>query len=239
MNRHIFLLALALSLTTDVINIVEGFVQTKINQRSRKSSFSRISPLQIFSDDSISNSNMKMDPVLEIPLLEAKLIAELESDMVDNDVVLDLKQQIGDAKTAAEFGVRRAQLQFYEAFARGDYEAMADVWSKKHPVSCVHPCQNRLEGYDVVMQSWKEILAVSGLAAVTSFESDHDDDNDDDDDDDEYSFRIEPANVQMEICGSTAIVSCLEQTGSEDAAPLEAVNIYKRENGNWKMTMVS
>lgn len=205
---------------------VQGF--TSYPHHFQRSLSGRLSSLHIFGDDSLSGSTM--DPVLEIPLLEAKLVAAKEEDIVDEEFIQELQQKIGDAKTSAEFGVRRAQLQFYEAFASGDYEGMASIWSKKSPVSCVHPCQRRLEGYDAVMQSWKEILAVSGLAAVTSFEGDEDED-------DEFSFRIEPEKVQMEICGSTAIVNCVEKTGTGDAPPLEAVNIYKREDGVWKMTM--
>eukprot|EP01083_Nonionella_stella_P056505 148754_1 len=71
------------------------------------------SSLRIFGDgDDNDMSGSTMDPVLEIPLLEAKLAAanavEVEADIVVNeDLVQELKQKIGDAKTAAEFGVRR------------------------------------------------------------------------------------------------------------------------------------
>jgi len=167
-----------------------------------------------------NNSNSNIDPVLELPILEARLAITQD----DDDDFDQLKARIEHAKTAAEFGIRRAQLQFYEAFGNGDYEAMERVWSKKHPVSCTHPCQSRLEGYDAVMNSWKQILS---LSSVISFE-----DIDEDD-----AFQIEPARVQMEICGSTAIVSCVEQAGNGDAPPLEAFNIYKREEGEWRMTM--
>jgi hypothetical protein len=167
-----------------------------------------------------SSAKNNIDPVLELPILEARLAITQD----DDDDYDQLKERIEHAKTAAEFGVRRAQLQFYEAFGNGDYEAMERVWSQKHPVSCTHPCQARLEGYDAVMNSWKQILS---LSSAVSFE-----DLDEDD-----SFQIEPARVQMEICGSTAIVSCVEQAGNGDAPPLEALNMYKREEGEWRMTM--
>jgi len=166
-----------------------------------------------------SSDNSNIDPILELPILEARLaITE------DGDDFEQLKERIDNAKTAAEFGVRRAQLQFYEAFGDGDYEAMERVWSKEHPISCIHPCQPRLEGYAAVMDSWKQILSIS---SAMSFENMDEDD----------SFHIEPARVQMEICGSTAIVSCVEMAGTGDGPPLEALNIYKREGGDWRMTM--
>lgn len=170
---------------------------------------------------SSSSDNSNIDPILELPILEARLALAITQ---DGDDFEQLKERIDNAKTAAEFGVRRAQLQFYEAFGDGDYEAMERVWSKEHPISCIHPCQTRLEGYDAVMNSWKQILSIS---SAMSFEDMEDDD----------SFQIEPARVQMEICGSTAIVSCVEMAGTGDGPPLEALNIYKREGGDWRMTM--
>ena len=149
------------------------------------------------------------DPVLRLPLMEAEL-ATLSSDKDSSE----LETAIGDAKTAAEFGVRKSQLEFYDAFSKGDIEAMGRVWSTQSHVRCVHPGMSSLEGRDAVMESWKQLFSSSGGGK---------------------SFSIEPARVSIDICGLTAICSCIEKT--EGGGELEALNIYKREDGSWRMTL--
>ena len=63
-------------------------------------------------------------------------------------------------------------------------------------------------------------------------------------------FSIQPARTKLEVSGPTAICRCLEQVGvesgtmdsssSEGAATasfLEAINVYQRENGQWKISL--
>jgi ketosteroid isomerase-like protein len=156
-----------------------------------------------------TQTDENQDPVLRLPLMEAELAALGQG----NDPT-QLKSAIANAKTAAEFGVRRAQLEFYEAFADGDLKAMERVWATESPVRCVHPAMSSLEGREAVMSSWKQIFSSSGQQG---------------------KFNIEPDRVQIEICGLTAICSCVEKT--EGGGELEALNIYKREGGNWRMTL--
>lgn len=151
------------------------------------------------------------DPVLRLPLMEAEL-ATLDNDKDPSE----LKMAIGDAKTAAEFGVRRAQLEFYDAFSRGDIDAMERVWSTQSHVRCVHPGMSSIEGREAVMDSWRQIFSSGGGG-------------------EKNNFAIEPSRAQIEICGLTAICSCIEET--EGGGELEALNIYKREAGNWRMTL--
>ena len=123
-----------------------------------------------------------------------------------------LQSAISDAKTAAEFGVRRAQVEFYNAFATGDIKAMEQVWSTESHVRCVHPGMGSLEGREAVLESWKQIFGSGG-----------------------EDFEIEPARTQIEISGLTAICSCVEK--AQGGGQLEALNIYKREGGSWRMTL--
>lgn len=177
------------------------------------------------SSSSSSDNNINdQDPVLRLPLMEAELATLMmdgssssSSSSSENAKVEELKTSIADAKTAAEFGVRKSQLQFYGAFSAGDADAMSGVWSDVSHVRCVHPGMASLEGRDAVMESWRQILTPP------------------DDDDDAPVFDIEPERVQIEICGSTAICSCVERT--QNGGQLEAINVYKRENGSWKMTL--
>ena len=156
------------------------------------------------------------DPVLRLPLIEAELAILLSNieDTGDSSSAarrLELEEAINDAKTAAEFSVRRAQLEFYSVFSLADLDAMDKVWSREVHVRCVHPGMASLEGREEVMQSWAEIFLSSP------------------------AFQIEPARSRIEICGRTAVCSCIEET--PDGGRLEALNIYRREGGNWRMTL--
>lgn len=122
-----------------------------------------------------------------------------------------LETSIDDAKTAAEFSVRRAQVQFYDAFAKQDMELMASVWSKQYPCKCVHPGMPALHGREDVLQSWDQIFQAA------------------------QPFSVEPTQPEIEICGRTAICTCVETMNG--GGRLEAVNIYKREKGHWRLTL--
>jgi len=170
-------------------------------------------------DGSISAKDRE-DNVLLLPLLEAEL-TKLEGIVNDvpNDELKDiqriqeLKEAIDDAKTAAEFGVRRAQAEFYGAFSGANLEQMVNVWSRSEDVFCVHPGMESLQGFTAVIHSWEQIFAGYG-------------------DQDGDVFGIEPSRVKVDICGRTAICTCVEET---NGGRLEALNIYRREGGSWKM----
>ena len=51
-----------------------------------------------------------------------------------------------------------AELAFYEAFARGDIEAMRDVWLDEDSIICIHPGSDILQGRTAVHASWTGIL---------------------------------------------------------------------------------
>jgi len=150
------------------------------------------------------------DLVLRLPLMEAELAT-----MSIGDDTSELKTKIGDAKTAAEFGVRKAQLEFYEAFSTGNVDAMGRVWSTESHCRCVHPGMGSIEGREDVMESWKQILSSASS----------------------NKFDIEPARVQIDIHGLVAVCSCVEKT--KGGGSLEALNIYRRESGSWRMTVSS
>jgi hypothetical protein len=145
------------------------------------------------------------DPVLRLPLMEAQLaISNTPEDQ-------ELLTSIQDAKTAAEFSVRRAQVEFYEAFASQSIELMSQVWSRYYDCRCIHPGSPANEGRESVLSSWNQI-----------FES-------------AEAFYVEAKpGANIDICGNTAICTCVQQMNG--GGEMEVVNIFKREHGNWRIT---
>jgi len=173
----------------------------------------------------LNNDNTREDMednVLLLPLLEAELVklkGSLASETRDDDLedtqrIQELKDTIDNAKTAAELGVRRVQAEFYDAFSTADFNKMSNVWSRSNDVCCAHPGMHSLQGITPVMESWKQIF--SGSAGS----------------DDKNAFQLNPSRVKVDICGRTAICTCVEET---NGGRLEALNIYRREGGTWKM----
>ncbi|WP_019626941.1 nuclear transport factor 2 family protein [Thioalkalivibrio sp. ALJT] len=47
---------------------------------------------------------------------------------------------------------------FYEAFQAGDADAMRAIWDDSTECVCIHPGGERLQGTDVILDSWDDIL---------------------------------------------------------------------------------
>jgi ketosteroid isomerase-like protein len=58
----------------------------------------------------------------------------------------------------SQHALRAANAAFYASFERLDYDAMAALWARSVPVSCVHPGWDLVLGYEAVMQSWRNIF---------------------------------------------------------------------------------
>merc|ERR1719491_1365108 len=149
-----------------------------------------------------SEDNNNIDDVMLLPVLEADL-ARLKASSssattqdeeggaaVIQDVIKELEEKIDNAKTAAEFGIRKTQSEFYDAFSNHNLQQMTEVWSRCDDVSCVHPMGGKLQGNEAVMQSWKNTF--SGVQR-----------SEEDDDETEENFRIVPSRVDITICGRT------------------------------------
>jgi ketosteroid isomerase-like protein len=135
--------------------------------------------------------------------------AELASE-TDGEKIIKLKEGIDSAKTNAEFGVRKAQFNFYDAFTNQDLEAMKHVWSSAEDIRCVHPGMASMNGPETIMKSWAQIMQGTG-------------------------FTITPSRTRIDINGQTALCSCIEETPG--GGMLECLNVYRREDGNWKMIL--
>ncbi|KAI2497887.1 hypothetical protein MHU86_16625 [Fragilaria crotonensis] len=159
-----------------------------------------------------SNNNIQDDPVALLPLWEAELLSSETS----NDKRALLLERIENAKAVAEFGVRKAQFSFYDAFSNQDMESMRNVWSSSssfpdQQVRCVHPGMPSLFGIEDVMRSWAELFMQSS------------------------AFTIQPTRTHIDISGQTALCSCIEETPG--GGQLECLNVYRREGGSWKMIL--
>ena len=116
----------------------------------------------------------------------------------------------------SQHALRAANVAFYAAFERLDYEAMAALWARSVQVSCVHPGWDLVLGYDAVMQSWR------GIFDGTS----------------EIHFRSEDTQVTagsgMGWVVSREILATTVQ-GLPVENSLSTINTYVLESGVWRI----
>lgn len=131
----------------------------------------------------------------------------------------DPRAAVEDARNAAELSLRQSQVRFYEARSGRDMDAMSDLWSEDSDVRCVHPGMPAAEGRREVLASWERHFSVPVPSSPSS----------------PNLFAVAPGRVQVEIHGTIAVCSCAETTGG--GGRMEAVSVYKREGGRWRMTL--
>jgi len=108
-----------------------------------------------------------------------------------------------------EAEVLAANLAFYDAFARGDLEAVEALWAERAPVACIHPGWGALHGRDEVMASWRAIMGGG-------------------------TPRIRCTHASAHVLGDCAYVICGEAL---DGGELVATNMFCREDGAWKLVL--
>ncbi|MFT3912980.1 MAG: nuclear transport factor 2 family protein [Anaeromyxobacteraceae bacterium] len=109
---------------------------------------------------------------------------------------------------AHELEVLEANQAFYRAFSRKDAAAMDLLWAEAHPVACVHPGWDVLDGREDVMGSWEAILDGDGAPQVAV------------------------SLAQAHVLGEVAFVTCHEVV---DGGRLAATNVFVREAGRWRL----
>jgi ketosteroid isomerase-like protein len=110
--------------------------------------------------------------------------------------------------SSVETAILAANRDFYRAFAEQNADAMAEVWAREHVVACIHPGRGALHGRDVVMASWRAILASPEAPEVT------------------FTDAI------LVVVGDAAFVTCIERIGS---AKIAATNVFVIEGGKWRL----
>ena len=97
---------------------------------------------------------------------------------------------------------------FYLAFANNDFDAMDNLWSREFDVLCTHPGWTALSGRDVVIESWRAILA------------------------NDKEAEGECWNPGAPVYEGFALITCHELI---DGNALSVTNAFVRENGRWCM----
>jgi uncharacterized protein (TIGR02246 family) len=118
--------------------------------------------------------------------------------------------------TPDQIAVAEANETFYRALSNADLAAMDDLWFPADWVECVHPGGAGLRGWELVRDSWQQILGNGARVAVS------------------------PSEVRVRLLGDVAWVSCLERiaTADEDqihASLAQATNLFVRHDGRWRM----
>jgi len=112
---------------------------------------------------------------------------------------------------------QEAEAAFYEAFEKGDLDAMMGVWADDDDIVCVHPGGQRLTGTEQIREAWRQIFAAGQT----------------------LRFRL---RNQQSLNGMTLVVhSVYEQITVANEArarqPVIATNIYMRTENGWRMVV--
>lgn len=116
-----------------------------------------------------------------------------------------------------ETAVAAANLAFYRALEARSLSAMDLVWSHSDATCCVHPGWHRLDGWEEIRRSWKNIFT-SARPWTASCE-----------------------DVCILVYGDIAWVSCVEiirpfgASATDAPARMQATNLFAREEGGWKI----
>lgn len=110
--------------------------------------------------------------------------------------------------------------EFYAAFERADFDAMARVWADDDGVVCVHPGSEPIRGRSAVMRSWLALMA------------------------DPPYIQFFLTDVQAAVTGDLASVTCTENVLSAGAdTPLgafaggtaAATNVFRATTDGWRL----
>lgn len=111
----------------------------------------------------------------------------------------------------------RAEAVFYSAFENGDIESMEAVWALSDEAVCVHPHGPQLQGYEQIMESWRDILGnTSGFRISVEVLSQYD-------------------TPQMSIRFVTETL--FNETGRSDPVTVLATNAYRKTESGWRIVL--
>jgi len=115
--------------------------------------------------------------------------------------------------------LQAATQQFYNALNsmfQGDVSAMEQIWSHAQDVTYLGPQGGMLIGWNQVLQAWQKQAQMR------------------------LQGKVEPHDIHIIQDGNIAIMQCYEVgtsvvAGKSEQVRIRAVNIFRKENGQWKM----
>jgi hypothetical protein len=114
--------------------------------------------------------------------------------------------------------VIEANLKFYFALESLDVDLMEEVWATDASAICVHPGWGRLAGWENIRASWEQVFR------NTTF------------------MRIDVSEVSVEVQGTVAWITCLENISNSVGAEMRraqayATNVFVFEDDRWLMVL--
>lgn len=115
--------------------------------------------------------------------------------------------------------IGNAGQEFYNALNsmfQGDISAMEQLWSHSNDVTYLGPQGGMLIGWDQVSKAWKKQAEMK------------------------LQGTVNPQDIHIIQDGNIAIMQCYEVgqnqvAGKNEQVRIRAVNIFRKENGKWKM----
>ncbi len=129
---------------------------------------------------------------------------------------------VGPARAAEtdQKAVKQAAARFYKALNAmftGDVAPMVDVWSHADDVTYMGPGGGMQLGWDQVLASWESQASIK------------------------LGGKIEPVDMQITVGKDLAVTHNYERGananvgGKTQKISIRATNLFRKENGNWKM----
>lgn len=109
----------------------------------------------------------------------------------------------------------QAEAAFYEAFAKGDLEAMMQIWADDETVVCIHPGGRRATGMRDVRQGWRVIFSSEASLKFAITES---------------------RCTQDAMLAIHAVKENILLDGNAQGVML-ATNVYQFINGSWRIVL--
>jgi len=116
--------------------------------------------------------------------------------------------------------VQQANTDFYtalNAMFTGEIEPMKNIWSHDDDVTYMGPMGGIETGWDAILAVWEQQAALN------------------------LGGKVEPQNIHITYNDNLAVVQCLEEgnnlntNGNPEHVSIRATNIFRKENGQWKM----
>jgi Calcium/calmodulin dependent protein kinase II Association. len=119
-------------------------------------------------------------------------------------------------KLSDEKQVREANERFYMAMNAAEIAEMDEVWADDPASICVHPGREAIVGYEQIRESWLVIFSSNNAMSIAA------------------------GNERITIAQDVAWVLCVEtislmMEGGLAAAAAQALNIFRRIDGRWRM----